>query len=439
MRSWKKARLGDFAEVLLGKMLDKAKNKGELHPYLSNKDVRWGSFDTHDLSLMRFEEHEHERFGLKYGDLVVCEGGVPGRCAIWKDQVPDMKIQKALHRVRVKAGYSNEFVYYRFLLAGRTGQLEKYLIGSTIKHLTGVNLKQVEFEYPDLDTQQRIASVLSALDDKIALNTRINAELEAMAKLLYDYWFVQFDFPNAKGKPYKSTGGAMVHNAELKREVPEGWEVVNLLEEMDVQYGFPFDTNQFTEDTKAKPVVRIRDILGCSFSAYSTQEVHEKYALQSGDLLIGMDGNFHMNYWDRDAGYLNQRSVRIRSRKGSSVSNVQCFYDIQPHIKAREASVSRTTVGHLSDKDLKRMYVLVPEESKFFRPKQTFDGLLAMMLSNRVQNQELTTLRDWLLPLLMNGQVVVGEAEEKVGLAMAAEGQEPYGSRAAKKRPDSAR
>src|SRR6478672_1351424 len=128
MSRWTTIRLGDISEMCLGKMLNKEKNKGEFHPYLSNVDVRWGGFDLSELRLMRFEEKEHEKYGLKVGDLVVCEGGEPGRCAIWKGEIPNMQIQKALHRVRFKENYSNSFIYYRMLLAGRTGGLEKHLI-----------------------------------------------------------------------------------------------------------------------------------------------------------------------------------------------------------------------------------------------------------------------------------------------------------------------
>ena len=106
---WPKVRLGDCVDSCLGKMLDKEKNRGELFPYLGNKNVRWGSFATNELAQMRFEEHEHERYGLRYGDLVVCEGGEPGRCAIWKDEIPGMKIQKALHRIRAKKNVDNRF------------------------------------------------------------------------------------------------------------------------------------------------------------------------------------------------------------------------------------------------------------------------------------------------------------------------------------------
>ena len=115
---WEKVKLGDVTDSCLGKMLDQHKNKGTLQPYLANVNVRWGGFDLDDLSMMKFEDHEEDRYGLKYGDLVICEGGEPGRCAIWKDEIPNIKIQKALHRVRVHEGIDYRYLFYWFLLAG---------------------------------------------------------------------------------------------------------------------------------------------------------------------------------------------------------------------------------------------------------------------------------------------------------------------------------
>ena len=108
-----KYRMDEITESCLGKMLDAKKNKGEYQPYLANINVRWGSFDLEKLSLMRFEKDEEERYGIKYGDLIMCEGGEPGRCAIWRDELPNMKIQKALHRIRPNTELVDvEYLYY---------------------------------------------------------------------------------------------------------------------------------------------------------------------------------------------------------------------------------------------------------------------------------------------------------------------------------------
>lgn len=227
-----------------------------------------------------------------------------------------------------------------------------------------------------------------------------------MAKQLYDYWFVQFDFPNEEGKPYKSSGGKMVYNPKLKRQIPEGWEVKSIFDELSVQYGFPFSTELFTSEQTKIPVVRIRDILDNSISAYSHEEADEKYRLNEADLLIGMDGNFHMNYWIDNISYLNQRSVRLRGKTQSTVSILQARFDIAPYIKAKEQRVKGSTVGHLSDKDLKELHVLVCPNNKF---KKVLDSLLKRIIANRKENINFTQQRDELLPLLMNGQVSVVE------------------------------
>ena len=307
---------------------------------------------------------------------------------------------------RVKAGWNPLYVYYFWQNVYNHGAFFNFE-GKTsgIKNLQLDNaLSAIDIEYLPLEKQNQIVASLASIDEKIKVNRQINDNLETMAKQLYDYWFVQFDFPNEEGKPYKSSGGAMVWNEKLKREIPEGWNVANVFDELYVQYGFPFSTELFTEEPTSIPVVRIRDILENSVSAYSEEEVDEKYKLQKQDLLVGMDGNFHMNYWNDNVSYLNQRSVRLRAKSKSTVSIMQAKYDIAPYIKAKELRAKGSTVGHLSDKDLKELFVLVCSNTDF---RNKFDSILAEIIENRCEMIELTKQRDELLPLLMNGQATV--------------------------------
>lgn len=207
---WEKVLLGEVTDSCLGKMLDQEKNRGEYQPYLANVDVRWGSFNLDDLSEMRFEKDEQERYGLKYGDLVVCEGGEPGRCAIWKNQIPNMKIQKALHRVRVHDCLDYRYLYYWFLLAGKTGGLEQYFTGATIKHMPGQKLKSVVIDKPPIGIQRSIADVLSSYDDLIENNQKQIKLLEEAAQWLYKEWFVDLRFPGHE-------------NTKITDGIPEGW------------------------------------------------------------------------------------------------------------------------------------------------------------------------------------------------------------------------
>ena len=307
--------------------------------------------------------------------------------------------------VRCKKGLLDpNFCYYLISSSIVRQQLSAAAQQTKIRHTSPEKIKDCTVWVPDFDVQKNIGRILTDIDNKIAINRQINDNLEAMAKQLYDYWFVQFDFPNEEGKPYKSSGGAIVWNEKMKREIPEGWNVANVFDELSVQYGFPFSTELFTEEPTSIPVVRIRDILENSVSAYSEEEVDEKYKLQKQDLLVGMDGNFHMNYWNDNVSYLNQRSVRLRAKSKSTVSIMQAKYDIAPYIKAKELRAKGSTVGHLSDKDLKELFVLVCPNIDF---RNKFDSILAEIIENRCEMIELTKQRDELLPLLMNGQASV--------------------------------
>ena len=296
-------------------------------------------------------------------------------------------------------GNDIEYIYYLLQYLDLGNQKS----GSGVPTMNRNHLHPIKIRaYRDKTYQQRTIKILSLIDKKIQINNQINHELEAMAKTLYDYWFVQFDFPDQNGKPYKSSGGKMVYHPELKREIPEGWEVKKLFDIADVQYGYPFSTDYFNSTGEGVPVIRIRDILGNDITNYSTEEVEDKYKINVGDVLIGMDGNFHMNYWIKEDCYLNQRVVKVNSDK---LPNMVLKYQIEPFIKLREKSVSRTTVGHLSDKDLKAINVILPKDKYLSSIFEKFESILENIIVNQQQNQELTQLRDWLLPMLMNGQV----------------------------------
>ena len=208
---WTKQPLSKVADLCLGKMLDEKKNKGQPLPYLANINVRWGTFDLDNLREMRFEENELERYGLKYGDIVMCEGGEPGRCAIWKEAMPGMMIQKAIHRIRPHENLDFRYLYYDFLHKGRTGEFASMFTGATIKHLPGQNLAKIEIAIPPLDIQRRIADILSTYDDLIENNRRRIDLLEQSARMLYKEWFVSLRFPGHE-------------HVKVKDGVPQGWK-----------------------------------------------------------------------------------------------------------------------------------------------------------------------------------------------------------------------
>ena len=410
----KKYKLGDIAEIYISS-IDKKSKEGEQSVRLCNfVDIYHNWVITKDLvpnfMIASANDNNIKRFSLKEGYVAFTKDsetrddiGIPAYIADDLDNtVLGYHCALAKPNADILSGkYLNAFLHSDYIKK----YFELNATGSGMRYtLSTETLNNIPILAPSLEMQEYIGNIFSDIDRKICLNRQINDNLEAMAKQLYDYWFVQFDFPNEEGKPYKSSGGAMVWNEKLKCEIPEEWNVANIFDELSVQYGFPFSTELFTEEPTNIPIVRIRDILENSVSAYSEEEVDEKYKLQKQDLVIGMDGNFHMNYWNDNVSYLNQRSVRLRTKSKSTVSIMQAKYDIAPYIKAKELRSKGSTVGHLSDKDLKELFILVSPNADF---RNKFDSILAKIIENRCEMIELTKQRDELLPLLMNGQATV--------------------------------
>lgn len=273
--NWEKKPLEVVADFCLGKMLDQKKNKGELLPYLANVNVRWGSFDLDDLREMRFEHHELERYGLKSGDIVMCEGGEPGRCALWKGQKPGMMIQKALHRIRPHDCLLSEFLFYYLLYIGGTGHLAPLFTGATIKHLPREKLAKVEVMVPPLGVQRHIASILAAYDDLIENNQRRIQLLEQAARLLYKEWFVRLRFPEYE-------------NVKVSDGVPEGWERKRLGEIADITMGQSPKSTFYNEEGNGLPFHQGVTNFGTRFPTHQTYCTVQNRIARSGDILFSV-------------------------------------------------------------------------------------------------------------------------------------------------------
>ena len=177
---WEWARLGDVADVQLGKMLDKSKNSGTLKPYLRNANVQWGEFDLSDINEFRLADDEMPRFRLDYGDLLVCEGGVPGRCAIWNAPFAEMYYQKALHRLRCEPGYDVHYCAVVIEAFTLSHKLDHLMTGSGIKHLPASNLASALVPVPPLAEQRRIVAELDRLLALVDGVERDSADLGAL-------------------------------------------------------------------------------------------------------------------------------------------------------------------------------------------------------------------------------------------------------------------
>lgn len=267
----------------------------------------------------------------------------------------------------------------------------------------------INFPCLDLNNKTEIGKLLSSLDDKIALNNRINAKLEQMAKRLYDYWFVQFDFPNADGKPYKSTGGKMVWNEELKREIPEGWEVGNLYDIAEYVNGLACQNYRPKESEKSLPVIKIREMNeGITADTEKVSaSIPGKYRIYAGDILFSWSASLEIKIWTGETGGLNQHIFKIIPKGYFSKGYV--YQQLSAYLVnfQKMAESRKTTMGHITSDHIKQSRILIPPKEIISAFNEKTFSIFNYQLSIEKETQKLTALRDRLLPLLMNGQVEV--------------------------------
>lgn len=259
------------------------------------------------------------------------------------------------------------------------------------------------------DKQQKIAAVLSSLDDKIALNRRMNEKLEQMAKRLYDHWFVQFGFPNADGKPYKSSSEKMVWNETLKREIPAGWEVGNLYDIAEYVNGLACQNYRPKESEKSLPVIKIREMNeGITADTEKVSaSIPGKYRIYAGDILFSWSASLEIKIWTGETGGLNQHIFKVIPKGYFSKGYV--YQQLSAYLVnfQKMAESRKTTMGHITSDHIKQSRILIPPKEIISAFTKKTLSIFNYQLSIEKETTKLTALRDRLLPLLMNGQVEV--------------------------------
>ena len=320
--------------------------------------------------------------------------------------------------IQAKSNIDSKFLYYSLF---RDDFFNHMMNGSKGTKMPRGDKNQIlRFHIPkiELSTQQKIASVLSALDSKIELNNRINAELEAMAKTLYDYWFVQFDFPDKNGKPYKTSGGTMVWSEELKREIPEGWESGELNKIGDI-IGGSTPSKAIEENFcigNGMPWITPKDLSinkGKKYISRGELDVTES-GLKSASLKIMPAGTVLLSS-RAPIGYLAISRSNVTTNQGfksfvpnSKFSTEFIFYTIKNLIPEIEANSSGSTFQEVSASTLRTMKTVFPSNEILSGFNKKIKPIFKHQDVLEEENQKLTELRDWLLPMLMNGQVKVG-------------------------------
>ncbi|WP_449576552.1 restriction endonuclease subunit S [Lelliottia nimipressuralis] len=322
------------------------------------------------------------------------------------------------------------FLLYSFLSPDLQYQFRRHdSTGSIVSHIRVPDCSEFEISLPSLDEQRKIASTLRNIDEKIALNNRINAELEAMAKTLYDYWFVQFDFPDTNGKPYKTSDGKMVYNAILKREIPADWSVNTLSDWIaNDKTGDWGKENREGNYTLQVNCIRGADINGLNGYGNTSMPVryilgkNKKKLLSTYDFVIEISGGSPTQSTGRMAFITKEMLERFTHPvicsnfcKAITLKDNLYFYNFaytwnDIYNKGVLFGWEGKTSGIknlLFDSFVTKHHVCVPHKDLVKMFHDIMMPLHQKKQMNLKENSELEKLRDWLLPLLMNGQVTV--------------------------------
>lgn len=330
---------------------------------------------------------------LQKGDLLVAmteqAEGLLGSAAI----VPKSDLylhNQRLGLVQNLRGIDSRFLYYVFNSSSVRQQIRSSCSGVKVRHTSPSRIYEVTVPVPDLPTQRKIAGILSAYDDLIENNLRRIKILEEMAQSLYREWFVHFRFPGHEA--------ARFIDSSLGR-IPKGWEVRKILDFADVTYGFSFKANRFNTAGEGIPVVRIRNIQDGLTETYTEEEGAFKHRIKNGDILVGMDGDFHMTIWSGGDAWQNQRVAKFRPK--GAMGNYLLFLTLEKPIHFFDSTITGTTVAHLGDNHIKTIEFASPPEALMQKASDLLDPLAQEQLNLRRRNQNLRQTRDLLLPKLI--------------------------------------
>jgi type I restriction enzyme S subunit len=308
----------------------------------------------------------------------------------------------------VKKEYSPKYVYYSMFLDDFFAHMMRGKKGTKMPRGDKRQVLEYSVSVHEYATQKKIADVLSSLDDKIDLNNRINTELTKMAKTLFDYWFVQFDFPDINGKSYKSSGGKMVYNDALKREIPAGWGVGNLFDIADYTNGLACQKFRPRTGEESLRVIKIKEM----HEGYSTESelvtasIPSKVVIENGDVLFSWSASLEVQIWSQGRGALNQHIFKVTSNKYPKSFYFFQLLNYLQHFKMM-AENRKTTMGHITQDHLEQGRVILPPKELAENLEQILSPMFKKVMINSEENQKLVELRDWLLPMLMNGQITV--------------------------------
>ena len=385
---WESSKIGDLGKIITGKT-PPTKNQdlwdGNI-PFITPRDLQNGktvlcterTITSNGIKVMQSVKLPPKSV------CVSCIGNIGYVAMTYSECISNQQINSII----VNSNNDADFVYY--LMKSLHSTFKNYEGQSTtLSILNKKHFSDIDICIPPLDIQKKIAAILSALDEKIAINRAINDNLLEQMQAIYKSWFVD----------YLPFGGVM----------PESWTKTGIYSLANIIYGAPFASKQFNTEGNGKPIIRIRDLKDQQFATYTT-EVHPKgYLLRPGDIVVGMDGEFRPYIWGNDEAWLNQRVCVFENKRPKGKAFL--YFTIKPLLYEIEQTQVATTVIHIGKKDYDAFEIMLPDAATL----DSFDSLTAPMImrvvSNSFENKRLAVMRDALLPKLMSGEIDVSKID----------------------------
>lgn len=366
------------------------------------------SFNTQNLPLVSDADKERLiKYTLKQGDIVFSRVGSVDRCTYVSEKEDGWMFSGRCLRVRFNEKASAKYISFYFRQKFFKEMMLNISVGATMPSLNTSLMDNIPLYLPSKQIQNKVASVLSSLDSKIELNNRINAELESMAKTIYDYWFVQFDFPNENGKPYKASGGKMEWNQVLRKEIPKGWNASSIIDVTNWIGGAQPAKSTFKyEDTPGYVrFIQNRDFAGDDHLTYIPSSKGNKLC-SPFDILIDKYGDAGRTRFGLSGAY-NVALSKIEVLIPYATEYIRKFLENEATYTYLHNACMASTRASLNESIMENLNLPIPDVKTLELFENITKPILTLNLNNKVENKHLTYLRNWLLPMLMNGQLKV--------------------------------
>ena len=383
-------KLSDVCEFIVDCPHSTAKDEGEGFPLIRTPNIGKGRLileGVHRVSESVYNKR-NARAIPQDDDLIFAREAPAGNVAIIKNGEKVCLGQRTVLLRPNKELVNPDFLAYFLLAPEQQYGLLGTANGATVAHVNIPTIRELKIQLPSLEKQTRIAEIITTYDDLIENNQKQIKLLEEAAQRLYKEWFVDLRFPGHETTPI--TDG-----------IPAGWNRERLVDIVKVQYGYAFDGSLFNANGNGTPIVRIRNIPNGTTADYTTEDADAQYVVHNGDILVGMDGEFHINSWSGPDAYLVQRTCSFRPNNSNMKGYLlQAIYE---PIKYFESTVVGATVAHLGKKHIDTITVLTGPDELYVPFQQYFERRQLLLNQNRL----LSEARDRLLPKLMNGEIEV--------------------------------